>query len=286
MGIDSAAPAAKTDYSAILAEYKTLQQTAYRSQGVTKSDIDDLKEKLDTFVTDDKQKAKLSTALDAMYKAVELKETKNQNSNTSWDQTAKDMKALLTELAPEGEEAEVYDPTTMSGVAGGSLPRLNNHLVVSSEGLDLDGVDQYLAEHPEAEPYAEMVKSASAKYKPSIPVVVLMRQIQAESSWNPNAVGPFGEKGLTQFTPAAWQEHGEGDYGTAPMDPQSAINAQAAMMSKKTAEHGGNLAYALEDYNGWERNKTYDYNVSKRCNPDYVSFVTGKPYDQRADSLG
>jgi len=283
-----------TGYSELLAEYKQMQTAAYTRQDVTADQLVALKEKIDSFiqsnVTDAAQKEKLSKSFasefDAMHDAVDKKTTSNKTSNAEWDQSREDMQALLTELAPEGEVADIYDPTADTALRySGQNLAVTAGQAVDASSADMTGVDAFMAQHPEAEPYLDMVKSASVKYKPSTPVRVLLAQIEAESGFNPKAVGPFGEQGLSQFTAGTWAQYGEGGYENA-QDPQAAINAQANYMAQLQKDNGGNLAYALETYNGWERDKSYDYNVSKRCSPTYVQDITGQPYDQRQDSTG
>lgn len=289
----AAVPKAKaSEYTALLEEYKNLQTTAYKSQSVTKPQLDALKTKLDTFikdnVTDAAQKTKLTSAFDsefeAMSDAVELKTSSGKNSNKSWDETRADMEGLMTDLA----QTVKADAPTFGDPMQGSTPALTSRTAGatgSTAGADLGGVDAYVAQHPEAKPYLEMVKAASVKYQPGTPVIVLLRQIMAESTFRPDVTGKYGEQGLTQFTRETWGAYGEGDYNNS-WDPQMAINAQAKYMSVLQTENGGNLAYALESYNGFDRNASWEHNMGKGCSPNYVQDITGQPYDQRKDAKG
>lgn len=295
MGTTNVTADSSAAYKSLLEEYKAMQTTAYTSQSVTKDQLSSLKTKLDSYIDThvsdatkkDAAKASLTSDFSAMEDSITLQTTEGKKSNKEWDSAREDMQILLQDLAPEGVEDEVYDPTASK--AAGGLHTMNLSVKsagsVDASGADMTGVDDYMSQHPEAAPYLDMVKQASVKYQPATPVRVLLAQINAESSFNPNAQGARGEQGLTQFTRETWSAFGEGDYSNA-SDPQTAINAQAKYMAQLQSENGGNLAYALESYNGWERDKSYDYNVSKGCSPTYVQDATGESYDQRNDSTG
>lgn len=289
-----------SDYSALLAQYKEMQTIAFQTQSVKAPMLDELKSKLDAYlvahVTDPAELKKKQTAIDStfdvMNDAVALKESTQKTSDPDWDSATADMHSMLTDLAPEGSDEEVFDPTAafVGGAGGNSGAQYKSLLAtgglkVDASGADMTGVEEYLKQNPAAQPYLDMVKQASVSYTPHTPVRVLLAQINAESSFNPNAVGKFGEQGLTQFTHGTWEAMGMGDYSGA-RDPQTAINAQAKYMAQLQEQNGGNLAWALESYNGWERDKSYDYNVGKSCSPTYVQDATGMPYDQRKDSTG
>lgn len=73
---------------------------------------------------------------------------------------------------------------------------------------------------------------------PEVTAPLIAAQIQAESNWNANAVGPMtytGQRarGIAQFMPMTWSTVGK-DYNgngvNSPMDPGDAIPAQAAYM--------------------------------------------------------
>ena len=64
-----------------------------------------------------------------------------------------------------------------------------------------------------------------------VPASVLAAQLEAESSWNPQARSPVGALGIAQFMPAtwrAWGRDGDGDGRVSPWDPADAIASQAA----------------------------------------------------------
>lgn len=60
-----------------------------------------------------------------------------------------------------------------------------------------------------------------------VPVAGYFALIAAESSWNPDAVGPVGEKGLVQFMPGTAQDMGVED----PFDPRQALEGGARYLA-------------------------------------------------------
>ncbi|MGQ7788913.1 transglycosylase SLT domain-containing protein [Nesterenkonia sp. K-15-9-6] len=68
---------------------------------------------------------------------------------------------------------------------------------------------------------------AAAAAESGVHISILAAQIEAESTWDPNAVSEKGAQGLTQFMPATWAEWGEGGD---PFNPSDAIAAQARYM--------------------------------------------------------
>lgn len=69
--------------------------------------------------------------------------------------------------------------------------------------------------------------NAAAKVA-GIPAPVLAAQLETESHWNPKAESPAGAQGVAQFTPAAWEQFGEGGD---PFDPKTAIAAQGRLLA-------------------------------------------------------
>ncbi|MGQ7297597.1 lytic transglycosylase domain-containing protein [Quadrisphaera sp. KR29] len=65
---------------------------------------------------------------------------------------------------------------------------------------------------------------------PQLPAPVLAAQITQESGWRPDAVSPAGARGLGQFMPATWAEHGvDADGGGAVItDPADSLASAAA----------------------------------------------------------
>lgn len=71
-----------------------------------------------------------------------------------------------------------------------------------------------------------------------------VRQIQAESGFNPNAVSGVGAQGIAQFMPAT-----AASMGINPNDPVAALNGAARWMGSLNGQFGGNYAKALAAYN-------------------------------------
>lgn len=92
----------------------------------------------------------------------------------------------------------------------------------------------------------------AASEESGFPVSVLAAQLEAESSWNPQAQSRAGAMGIAQFTQDTWDVWGAGD----PMDEEDAIAAQGRFMAFLREELGP-LAesedeltrYALAGYN-------------------------------------
>lgn len=109
--------------------------------------------------------------------------------------------------------------------------------------------------------YVALVEQAGSMCSP-IPPPVIAAQIDAESSWDPNANSQYAE-GIAQFTPGTWKEWGK-DYNkdgkTNVWDPADAIPSQGAYMCEMAKEvkaaqktkqitHGSVLDNALAAYN-------------------------------------
>ena len=77
---------------------------------------------------------------------------------------------------------------------------------------------------------------------------LLMAQLQAESNWRADAVGPMTRhgtaKGVAQFIDSTAK-----DFGIDPMDPAQAIPAQARYMRQLLNRYGGSEKSALQAYN-------------------------------------
>jgi hypothetical protein len=72
-----------------------------------------------------------------------------------------------------------------------------------------------------------------------------VRQINAESGFNPNAVSPAGAVGIAQFLPST-----AAGLGFDPYDPIAALNGAAHLMASYSHNYGGDYAKALAAYNG------------------------------------
>jgi hypothetical protein len=72
-----------------------------------------------------------------------------------------------------------------------------------------------------------------------------VRQINAESGFNPNAVSSAGAVGIAQFLPST-----AAGLGINPWDPVQALRGAAQLMASYNKTYGGNYAKALAAYNG------------------------------------
>jgi hypothetical protein len=80
--------------------------------------------------------------------------------------------------------------------------------------------------------------------KYGISPVYFVRQIYAESSFNPNAYSPAGAIGIAQFMPST-----AASLGVNPYDPISSLDGAARLMASLNNQFGGNYAKALAAYN-------------------------------------
>jgi soluble lytic murein transglycosylase-like protein len=71
-----------------------------------------------------------------------------------------------------------------------------------------------------------------------------VRQIYAESGFNPNAYSPAGAVGIAQFIPSTAYA-----LGINPYDPVSALDGAAKFMATLSNSFGGDYAKALAAYN-------------------------------------
>lgn len=101
------------------------------------------------------------------------------------------------------------------------------------------------------EEYQDALESAAAES--GLSVDLLAAQIDAESSWNPDATSPAGAEGIAQFMPQTWATYGDGGD---PFDPEDAIAAMGrymAAVSEEVSDLAGNerelAELALAAYN-------------------------------------
>lgn len=73
-----------------------------------------------------------------------------------------------------------------------------------------------------------------------------------ESRHNPNAVSPAGARGVMQVMPATAQRFGVTDPQRSLLDPQTNVNASAALLRTLRARYGDELRLVLAAYNAGE----------------------------------
>jgi soluble lytic murein transglycosylase-like protein len=94
-------------------------------------------------------------------------------------------------------------------------------------------------------PYADIVYPVSMKYNVDWKLVAAV--IQAESSFNPDAVSPVGARGLMQLMPATAAE-----YGVTPKalnDPQSNVEAGVQHLKMLSRLYDGDISLIAAAYN-------------------------------------
>ncbi len=98
-----------------------------------------------------------------------------------------------------------------------------------------------------------------------IPPDYFVRQIYAESSFDPNASSPAGAVGIAQFEPGT-----AAGLGINPYDPIQALSGAARLMASYAIEYNGDYAKALAAYNAGGGN--VDYAVST-CGAGWLNCV-------------
>lgn len=90
--------------------------------------------------------------------------------------------------------------------------------------------------------YVAIARQAAASA--GIPPEYFVRQINEESSFNPNAVSPAGAVGIAQFLPST-----AASLGINPYDPVSSLYGAARYMAQLDNSYAGDYAKALAAYN-------------------------------------
>ena len=101
-----------------------------------------------------------------------------------------------------------------------------------------------------------------------IPANYYVRQINAESGFNPNAVSPSGAVGIAQFLPST-----AAGLGINPWDPIQALRGAAKLMANYTRNYGGDYAKALAAYNAGSANLQ---NAINNCGANWLSCMQGE----------
>jgi hypothetical protein len=95
-----------------------------------------------------------------------------------------------------------------------------------------------------------------------------VRQINAESGFNPNSVSPAGAVGIAQFLPST-----AAGLGVNPWDPIQALRGAARLMASYAQNYGGDYAKALAAYNGGAG--TVQYAVTN-CGANWLNCLPGE----------
>lgn len=101
-----------------------------------------------------------------------------------------------------------------------------------------------------------------------IPPDYFVRQINAESSFNPNAVSPAGAVGIAQFLPST-----AANLGINPWDPIDALRGAARLMASYAHTYGGDYAKALAAYNGGSGTVQ---NAVNACGANWMNCLPGE----------
>src|SRR6266516_1115023 len=95
-----------------------------------------------------------------------------------------------------------------------------------------------------------------------------VRQINAESGFNPNTVSPSGAVGIAQFLPGT-----AAGLGINPWDPIQALRGAAKLMASYANKYSGDYAKALAAYNGGSGTVQYAVN---NCGANWLNCIPGE----------
>jgi len=98
-----------------------------------------------------------------------------------------------------------------------------------------------------------------------IPQDYFVRQIYAESGFDPNAASPAGAVGIAQFEPATAT-----GLGINPYDPVQALDGAARLMASYATQYNGDYAKALAAYNAGGGNLN---NAVRNCGAGWLNCV-------------
>lgn len=115
--------------------------------------------------------------------------------------------------------------------------------------------------------YQAVARQAAAKY--GIPVGIFLRQIGAESGWDPNAHSGAGAIGIAQFMPRT-----AAGFGINPNDPVQSLFA-AARYDRQGVDKYGSIARALSAYNSGKPDAYLDPKFAGGQTYDYVRKILG-----------
>jgi hypothetical protein len=137
-------------------------------------------------------------------------------------------------------------PLFGNGIQQSQWQGLNSALSLSQQGTPVNK-QQPVAAAPAMQnvPQNDLVALAQQDaIKYGISPYYFVRQINAESGFNPNAYSPAGAVGIAQFIPST-----AASLGINPYDPVSALDGAARYMAGLSNQFGGDYAKALAAYN-------------------------------------
>lgn len=106
-----------------------------------------------------------------------------------------------------------------------------------------------------------------------------VRQINAESGFNPNAYSYAGAEGIAQFEPAT-----AAGLGIDPWNPIQSLAGAARLMASYNSNYGGNYAMALAAYNGGSGTVQYAVNA---CGPSaWMNCLPGQTQNYIYEIMG
>jgi Transglycosylase SLT domain len=162
-----------------------------------------------------------------------------------------------------------------------TLPLINNLIQLSQQGANTAlsqtpaqsnpqpvAVDPGIPNIPRSD-LVQLAQQDATKY--GISPVYFVRQIYAESGFNPNAYSPAGAIGIAQFTPST-----AASLGVNPYDPVSSLDGAAKFMARLSNSYGGDYAKALAAYNAGSGAVN---NAVSRGGANWLSFM---PYETQA----
>ena len=164
--------------------------------------------------------------------------------------------AISTDRPPAPTEAELEALTDLSEwvLGGSSAPRFRAFSTTSlEEGLDDRpmGFELFRGYHGEEfsqslvarRPFGELIRANARRY--GLDPLLILAMIEAESSFDPNAISVAGAVGLMQLLPTTAELYTDGD----PFDPAVNLSAGARYMSGLLEQFDGDIPLALAAYN-------------------------------------
>lgn len=123
--------------------------------------------------------------------------------------------------------------------------------------------------NPDIHGIDKIIQKASLTY--GVDSELIKKVIQAESSFNPNAVSPKGAKGLMQLMPGTARELGVSD----PLNPVENIMAGTRYLKKLLDRYDGSVPLALAAYNWGMGNLDSHRSRMPAETRNYVAKITG-----------